>query len=267
MPVLAVGTVQGAMGPDFGWHQLVVHGGSGYQVEAGFSGAPVCSGPGRAVPSSRIVVTEDSDRERRVGCMLPLHRFARPAGARRTAGETCALDPAAYDSHWEPAVRGTAPAAPPGTSPGHHNVLADLSGWLRRDGDDQVLACVVTGPPGTGKSAVLARVATLASAAFRAQHPDAWAGVPAGTVPPEGAVDVAVHARALHLADVCAAVAEAAGLPDPRPERLVPALCAREEPFGIVLDALDQRPPTAAGTSSRAWCGRWWRTPTRGASG
>ena len=116
VPVLAVGTVQGAMGPDFGWHQLVVHGGSGYQVEAGFSGAPVCSGPGGAVVG--IVVTEDSDRERRVGCMLPLHRFAGLPGLAGPLAESLRFDPAAYDSHWEPAVRGTRPAAPPGTSPG-----------------------------------------------------------------------------------------------------------------------------------------------------
>ena len=198
--------------------------------------------------------------------MLPLHRFAGLPGLAGPLAESLRFDPAAYDSHWEPAVRGTRTSGTAWYFTGRHNVLADLSGWLRRDGDDQVLACVVTGPPGTGKSAVLARVATLASAAFRARHPDAWAGVPAGTVPPEGAVDVAVHARALHLADVCAAVAEAAGLPDPRPERLVPALCAREEPFGIVLDALDE---AADGGRDiiQGLVRPWWRTPTRGASG
>ncbi|GAA2357613.1 hypothetical protein Cme02nite_51380 [Catellatospora methionotrophica] len=239
-PVLALGAVQGAMGPEFGWHQLVTHGVNGYQIAPGFSGGPVWSDTAGAVIG--IVVTVDGRQGRRVGCMLPLSRIASLPVMGELLAESARFDPTAWQAHWEPAVRGTRlrPGDDTWYFTGRRAVLADLRNWFGTQGPEQPIGCVVTGPPGSGKSAVLARVATLSSAAYRDQHPQAWQGAPADTVPEPGAVDVAIHARDLDLAQVCATIAEAAGCPDERPERLVAALCARPEPFTLLIDALDE---------------------------
>jgi WD40 repeat protein len=244
-PVLAVGSIQGAMGPGFGWYQLVSHGTTGYQVERGFSGSPVWSSATGAIVG--IVVTEEGERGIRIGCMLPLSGITVLPPVADALAESLLFDPMSYEAHWEPAVRGTRLGTGSGEwyFTGRRVVLAELSSWLRGEPGDQSngsspVGCVVSGPPGSGKSAVLARVATLASSAYRAQHPGAWQDADPGTLPPVGSVQLAVHARDKSLTEVCAAVAEAADCADDRPEHLVSQLLRRDEPFTMVLDGLDE---------------------------
>ncbi|WP_020389914.1 AAA family ATPase [Kribbella catacumbae] len=239
-PVLAVGTVQGPMGPEFGWHQLVSRDTTGYRVERGFSGTPVWSsaGSGSAMVIG-IVVSEDSDPDKMVAGMLPLSRIARTPLLSDALAESALFDADAYSSHWEPAVRGSRSARPGWYFTGRRTVLAEVTRWLADRAGDEI-GCVITGPPGSGKSAVLARLATASSAAFRSQHPQAWRDAPPETLPAIGSIQVAVHARDKGLAEICAAVAAAAGYDEDQPEQLVALLAARDEPFTLLIDALDE---------------------------
>lgn len=170
-PVLAVGTVQGPMGPEFGWHQLVSRSTTGYRVERGFSGTPVWSSAGGGSATVvGIVVSEDSDPDKMVAGMLPLSRIARTPLLSDALAESALFDADAYSSHWEPAVRGSRSARPGWYFTGRRAVLAEVTRWLADPAGDEI-GCVITGPPGSGKSAVLARLATASSAAFRSQHP------------------------------------------------------------------------------------------------
>jgi hypothetical protein len=143
-----------------------------------------------------------------------------------------------FTAHWLPRARGVALASDPGWYfSGRTRVLRELVTWLS-DPDADHRARVVTGGPGSGKSAVLARLVTLAEPQTRATAPLLRA--PAGTVPPEGGIDVAVHARNKTLAEVVAALAAGIGAQVTTPEELLQALAARPRRRVVVIDALDE---------------------------
>ncbi len=96
----------------------------------------------------------------------------------------------------------------------------------------------VTGGPGSGKSALLGRIVTLAdplmrqstSARFRAE----------ACMLPVGMVDVAVHARGRTLPDIVAEIAEAVGTPTTDAATLLSELRERQQRLTVVVDALDE---------------------------
>jgi hypothetical protein len=96
----------------------------------------------------------------------------------------------------------------------------------------------VTGGPGSGKSAVLGRIVTLADTLMR-RSTSARFRAEAGTLP-VGVVDVAVHARGQTLPDVVAEIAEAVGTPTTDAATLLSVLRERQERLTVVVDALDE---------------------------
>jgi WD40 repeat protein len=143
-----------------------------------------------------------------------------------------------FTAHWLPRARGVALASDPGWYfSGRTRILRELVGWLS-DPDADHRARVVTGGPGSGKSAVLARLVTLADPQTRTDAPLQQA--PAGTIPPEGGIDVAVHARNKTLAEVVAALAARIGAHAATPEELLKRLEARPRRRVVVIDALDE---------------------------
>ncbi len=142
--------------------------------------------------------------------------------------------------HWGPRARGVEIEEQPGWYfTGRARVLRRLVAWLERPDDTQPR--VVTGRPGSGKSAVLARLVTLSDPEYRQIVP--LQDAPAGTVPPAGVVDVAVHARKKTLKDLTAALTAAAGVDDAGSTdvgTLVELLAGRKRPLVVVLDALDE---------------------------
>lgn len=130
-------------------------------------------------------------------------------------------------------------------------MLRELVAWLS-DPDLDHRARVVTGDPGSGKSAVLVRLVTLAEPEFRRRLPQSvLTGIPAGTVPPVGIVDVAIHARNKTLIDMLHRLTTAVGsdepaagtsLPTPEEQvnRLVNQLLSQQRQRVVVLDALDE---------------------------
>ncbi len=141
-------------------------------------------------------------------------------------------------THFGPRGRGT--DAYTGTAgsyfTGRSAALTELTAWL--DGRSRRLGrcSIVTGRGGVGKSSLLGRLALLADPLLRAALPD----IDHKAIPPHQRLHAAVHARHKLLEDITAGIADAAGLAETDPERLVAALASRTEPLVVVVDALDE---------------------------
>lgn len=105
------------------------------------------------------------------------------------------------EDHFEPRGRGVARKSEPGAYfTGRTRALRELVAWL---GTNRGGLCVVTGDPGSGKSAVLGRLVALV-------EPKRWRELgimPAGTVPPEGSIDLTVWARGLTMGELIEEIA------------------------------------------------------------
>lgn len=124
---------------------------------------------------------------------------------------------------------------------GRTEVLSAIVTWLTTEPSG---AFVVTGPPGSGKSAILGRVALLADPRGREEvaRRDPDFDPSAQSTPPLGSVSVAIHAREKTLETVAGEVAF--GL------KIEPAVTSRDEllarvsawlePTTILIDALDE---------------------------
>ncbi len=97
---------------------------------------------------------------------------------------------------------------------------------------------MITAGPGSGKSAVLGRLVTLSDPEYRPRVP--LDDVPPESIPPEGLVDVAIHARQKTLRDCLDEIASRTGVPATSPEVLVDGLAREGRMRVIVLDALDE---------------------------
>jgi WD40 repeat protein len=244
--VWAHGQLRGPGGPGGEWVQLEGVQVTGRRVEGGFSGAAVYDVEAGGVVG--MVVAEDQLAEAKVAWMLPIEVLARawPPLADLVPNRLW-LDPE-FRRHWEPRGRGVERHIQAGWYfTGRSRVLRDLVGWLHAPPGTDPKARVVTGGPGSGKSAVLARLVTLTDPTYRAElPPDILADAPAGTVPEPGTINVAVHAAGKTAAQVVAAIAEGTEISANSPEGLVDELLDRGGPLTLVVDALDearQAPP------------------------
>lgn len=135
-------------------------------------------------------------------------------------------------SHWDPKSRGVDAAAQPGRYfTGRSAVLDGLLTWIRDPGAD-LRGRVVTGRPGSGKSAVLGRVLTVC---------DADPSTPA-------LVSAACVVRGKTTADLVTELADALGVTARTPGELRTALAARPSPPVVLCDAVDE------GVDVRAIC-------------
>ncbi|MGW0534364.1 caspase family protein [Streptomyces sp. NPDC003032] len=138
-----------------------------------------------------------------------------------------------WTAHFGPRGRGVEYASEPGDwFTGRLQALATLAGWLR-DPVHDARARVVTGDPGSGKSAVLGRLLALA----RPDHPEALAHL----LPPPDSVTVSVHAHGTTLEGLTARLAAALEVEADSPPQLLARLAEYEGPQRTVLiDALEE---------------------------
>ncbi|MGA4867203.1 helix-turn-helix domain-containing protein [Streptomyces lavendulocolor] len=147
-----------------------------------------------------------------------------------------------FVTHWDPVSRGiSVVSAEAGWYfTGRSEILRNLVEWMTEPSPTRESGLVVTGDPGSGKSAVLGRLVTLSDAEYRRRWPKAVENAPPGTVPPVGTVDVAVHARGLTLPDVSRTLAAACGVAGDSPDHVWRAVIAGQRPLRIIVDALDE---------------------------
>ncbi len=126
---------------------------------------------------------------------------------------------------------------------GRHRALEDITGWLGELPDDRP-ALVVTGGPGSGKTAVLGLLAAVSDPEYRRTVPLASLGLNAGQLPPPKAIGTAVYAQSLTDQQVVRALAAALRLP---PTEAVADLLNHlgagpepERPRVVLIDGLDE---------------------------
>jgi NACHT domain len=123
---------------------------------------------------------------------------------------------------------------------GRHHALADVCAWLRTPGGRATL--VVTGDPGSGKSALLARLFLLAGDR-RGQIPQTHT-LPANTIPPPGSVTEFIHARGKTSDQLLEALCVACRIHDidtiTRPGELLAQVHAAGKPVTVIVDAVDE---------------------------
>lgn len=147
-----------------------------------------------------------------------------------------AVDRAEMAEFWGPVSRGVELEGQEGWYfTGRKRVLHEITAWLndRSVGGLQV----VTGPPGSGKSAILARVVTLSDPEFRQRIPAAETGEMYEI--PSTPLDVAIHAKGKTFDDVVHRLAAHLGVVATHSE-VLDAIRDADTPFSMVVDALDE---------------------------
>ncbi|MEU8246568.1 caspase family protein [Nonomuraea sp. NPDC048916] len=176
--------------------------------------------------------------------------------------EVAAIDP----RHYERRAAGHDRTAQAGCFTGRAGELAGLAAWL--DGADEGPLRVVTGSPGTGKSALLGVLACAAHPELRSRTERIWTR--AAHRPAENARLAIAHARRLGTGEIFAALAAQLRLPAPkaawtresfgealtdRPTLLVDALDEASHPAELAADllALVQRGQCRLLAGMRPW--------------
>jgi Caspase domain len=157
-----------------------------------------------------------------------------------------------YEQEFERAARGIEMRESGWYFSGRVQLLRDVVTWMK---DAPRGMFVVTGKPGSGKSAILGRIATLQLAEFRhsSEFQEIQANLEAATLPPESSVDAAVYARGLTLEGCTTALADQLGLAislgaGTAQAQLAAHLRDAHHRFTLILDALDEsaEPPAIA---------------------
>jgi hypothetical protein len=117
---------------------------------------------------------------------------------------------------------------------GRRIALRDLTAWLSDQNDPRTV--VVTGDPGSGKSAVIGRLYVLSHRDWGKAVPRQ--GLPADTIPPTGSIDVAIHASNRTSEEVLRALCAAAHVVAATPGEFLRAMVGK--PMVAAIDAIDE---------------------------
>jgi hypothetical protein len=168
---------------------------------------------------------------------LPNHRFiGRWSGQTSESGSATWLDVDRL-AHWDPRARGVEFVTQPGYFfSGREQALRELRAWLRAPTTDHKIR-VVTGDPGSGKSAVLGKLGTEG---FFDRRTRTGTVEPPQEIAESARVDVALYARKRTVAVLSTELAELVACKATSPERLLKELEGRQELIRIVVDALDE---------------------------
>ena len=154
--VWAAGLIEGpAMGE---WLQLVTDGG-GYLIDKGFSGTPLWDESLSAVTG--IVVSRETDPAVRAGFAVGAEVIGRYLPMLDPWLRWRVSDDPEFADYWDPRARGVERGSRPGVYfTGRYRAREQLTGWIT-DPDRENGLYVVTGGPGSGKSALIAWLLAL----------------------------------------------------------------------------------------------------------
>jgi len=227
--------------------QLTAQAAHGHQIEKGFSGTGLFDTETGAVVG--LVVTRDKGRDVLGGFAIPMQAVAAAfpqlgpwVGWRLSTDRF-------LRQHWRPRARGVYEDTTPGWYfTGRTALIRDLAGWLEHGLPDRGVR-VVTGPAGTGKSALLAWLCALSDPQLRAEITAAQPTVVAdpAAAPAAGRVSAAIWARDLDTDGAAHALAAVLTLPVPNDATVNDVLAAvgdlepaQRSDLVVVLDALDE---------------------------
>ena len=144
-----------------------------------------------------------------------------------------------FTSHFDPSARGASPGETGWYFSGRTEELATIAKWLRmpREGVDHSGMLIITGPPGSGKSALLSRVIVLSDATLRGRVPDCD-DLPPETMPPSDAIEAVIWCHNKTLEKVVAELCGRLGVSAATAEEFIGAIESRE--VTVAVDALDE---------------------------
>ncbi|MCX5328033.1 trypsin-like peptidase domain-containing protein [Streptomyces sp. NBC_00140] len=229
------GVLRGASGQEGPWVQLDPEGAAGWAIEVGFSGAPVFDHNREAVVG--IVVIRD---DHRTGHMIPMSYLRR---LWPEVGNNCRwrLDlEASYRTHWHPRARGSEPNSRTKEwfFTGRTEACRVIRDWL--EGTNAALSehsmLLVTGGPGSGKSALLAHSLVASDPLLSRTVPTS------GPCPPIGAFDAAVYLKGRTCDEVTAQLARALDVTASDSDELVAAVSEFPDGkrFTVLADAVEE---------------------------
>ncbi|HEX3067244.1 MAG TPA: ATP-binding protein [Thermoanaerobaculia bacterium] len=141
-------------------------------------------------------------------------------------------------THFGPSSRGVAAGEAGWYFTGRHKELARLVKWLAKS-DTSGKPYVVTGSPGSGKSALVSRLIALSDRKRREQLPG-FDALPPETVPPAGSINAVVWCHNKTADQVGADLAKRLDLGARTVAELLAALASETRPLAIVIDSLDE---------------------------
>ncbi len=235
--VLATGVMRDRGGPAAEWVQIEDLKVVGARIDRGFSGGGVFATDLQAVVGI-VVAGPRTQAGERIANMIPLEVVARywpplePLIRWRLD-----LDPD-LATHWLPRAQGVEPEARSEGwyFTGRKRALAELCRWLGEH-DPNPKIRLLSGPPGAGKSAILAHLLLLTDPILsrRVGGRDDL-GVPT----PLGQIDLAIHVKDRTLAEAIDSICAATDIRASTTEQVVVALRERRRHFRLVVDALDE---------------------------
>jgi WD40 repeat protein len=132
-----------------------------------------------------------------------------------------------FRDHWGPRSRGVEFDSDPGSYfSGRKAVISELNAFLAGTTDSKMR--IVTGRPGSGKSAILSRLVAASREGFEK-------GSGAGY----GPIDIAVHAKGKSVQDVISRIASVLQV-EAKTDAILTSLRQSSKPLRIIVDALDE---------------------------
>ena len=226
----------GTLGKAVGLERVRLEVGSALLVEPGFSGAAVWSEQLGAVVG--MLTSRDQGTEGRVAFAMSMRAIASHSPTVRAALQTPLDLDRDRATHWGPRSRGVSTDRDEDgwLFSGRTQALSELAAWLAEDRPPALRA--VTGTPGSGKSALLARLITSADRHYRRRIPDLTEDDPA--IPPEGAFHVTFHASGRTVRDFVDHVVALTEVRADNASTLLSALDEQEGRLVLAVDAVDE---------------------------